>query len=116
MVGFYFSKIPVFKIIGARGDGEKVTIPLQLSISSMASIPVAIVPLVPEAAGGVSSHFPLELDSAVLETLLATSAMAAASVHKYWTSTWAKATDNADISELLKMAEISTVRSHVIQL
>ncbi|KAL2552538.1 Uncharacterized protein Fot_06157 [Forsythia ovata] len=40
--------------------------------------------------------------------------MATFSVHKYWTSAWEKEADNADLSELIKMTEISTARSHVL--
>ncbi|KAL2501672.1 hypothetical protein Fot_35520 [Forsythia ovata] len=40
--------------------------------------------------------------------------MAVASVNKYWTSVWARATESADLSELIKMAEMNTVRSHVL--
>ncbi|KAL2549807.1 hypothetical protein Fot_11337 [Forsythia ovata] len=40
--------------------------------------------------------------------------MAAASVYKYWTSTFEKATDNAELMELLKLAEMYTSRSHVL--
>ncbi|KAL2545737.1 hypothetical protein Fot_14970 [Forsythia ovata] len=39
---------------------------------------------------------------------------AATSVHKYWTSTWEWAVDQASLLELVKMAEISIVRSHVL--
>ncbi|KAL2518367.1 hypothetical protein Adt_14614 [Abeliophyllum distichum] len=55
MVGFYFSKIPVFKIAGIKGDGEKVTLPPQLPISSMMSVLIATVSLVLEATMGISS-------------------------------------------------------------
>ncbi|KAL2538276.1 hypothetical protein Fot_19667 [Forsythia ovata] len=165
MVGFYFSKVPVFKIAGAGVDGGKMT----------------TVPLVPEAVGefhppsllknpyfcrkmsndmtkrkGLSTmkerrlcqkgprkmkmtqwiprgqsetSIPAphgwterinigssqnELDPAVLENLPAPSAIAVASVHKYWTSTWAKATDDADLIEMIKMTKMSTTWSHVL--
>ncbi|KAL2552623.1 hypothetical protein Fot_06242 [Forsythia ovata] len=55
-----------------------------------------------------------ELDLAFLEKLPIPSAIAVVSVHKYWTFTWVKATENANILELLKLAEISTSRSHVL--
>ncbi|KAL2514210.1 hypothetical protein Fot_28181 [Forsythia ovata] len=55
-----------------------------------------------------------ELDPAILEKLPTLSAMAATSVHKYWTSAWAKTVDNADLSEMIKMAEMSIARSHVL--
>ncbi|KAL2529594.1 hypothetical protein Fot_22195 [Forsythia ovata] len=38
-----------------------------------------------------------------------------ASVHKYWTSTFEKAADNAELIELLKLAEMYTSRSHVLK-
>ncbi|KAL2493582.1 hypothetical protein Fot_37339 [Forsythia ovata] len=43
-------QIPVFKIAGSEGNDGKVTLHPQLPISSTASVPVATVPLVPEAA------------------------------------------------------------------
>ncbi|KAL2501524.1 hypothetical protein Fot_35372 [Forsythia ovata] len=55
-----------------------------------------------------------ELDSTILEKLPASFAIVATSVHKHWISAWAKATDNADLLELLKLAEMSTSRSHVL--
>ncbi|KAL2552888.1 hypothetical protein Fot_06507 [Forsythia ovata] len=55
-----------------------------------------------------------ELDPAILERLPPLSATAVASVHKYWTSVWARATEGADLSELIKMAEMNTARSHVL--
>ncbi|KAL2455779.1 hypothetical protein Fot_57305 [Forsythia ovata] len=55
-----------------------------------------------------------ELDPTILEKLLAPSAIAVASVHKYWTSTWAKVMDKADLLEYLKLAEMSTARSYVL--
>ncbi|KAL2557004.1 Uncharacterized protein Fot_01743 [Forsythia ovata] len=55
-----------------------------------------------------------ELDPAILEKLLAPFAIAAALVHKYWTSTFTKAVDNAELIELLKLAEMYTSQSHVL--
>ncbi|KAL2552723.1 hypothetical protein Fot_06342 [Forsythia ovata] len=55
-----------------------------------------------------------ELDPIILERLPPLSAMAVASVHKYWTSVWAKATEGADLSKLIKMAEMNTAQSHVL--
>ncbi|KAL2559263.1 hypothetical protein Fot_04002 [Forsythia ovata] len=55
-----------------------------------------------------------ELDPTILEKLPALSAMTATSIHKYWTSAWAKVADNADLSEMIKMAEMSTAQSHVL--
>ncbi|KAL2549920.1 hypothetical protein Fot_11450 [Forsythia ovata] len=40
--------------------------------------------------------------------------MATTSVHKYWTSTWAKAVDNVDLSEMVKMVEMCIAQSHVL--
>ncbi|KAL2514660.1 hypothetical protein Fot_28631 [Forsythia ovata] len=36
------------------------------------------------------------------------------SAHKHWTSAWAKAMDNADLLELLKLADMCTAWSHVL--
>ncbi|KAL2529726.1 hypothetical protein Fot_22327 [Forsythia ovata] len=49
-----------------------------------------------------------------LGKLPAPAAIAAASVHKYWTSAFGKVTDNAELMELLKLAEMYTSRSHVL--
>ncbi|KAL2509021.1 hypothetical protein Fot_32668 [Forsythia ovata] len=56
----------------------------------------------------------VELDLAILEKLPISSAIAAASVHKYWTSAWEKAADNAELLEMLKLAEMYTSQSHVL--
>ncbi|KAL2545033.1 Uncharacterized protein Fot_14266 [Forsythia ovata] len=55
-----------------------------------------------------------ELDPTILGKLPASAAIVAASVHKYWTSTFGKAADNAELLELLKLAEMYTSRSHVL--
>ncbi|KAL2520069.1 Uncharacterized protein Fot_23992 [Forsythia ovata] len=55
-----------------------------------------------------------ELDPTVLGKLPAPAAIAAASVHKYWTSAFEKAADNAELMELLKLAEMYTSRSHAL--
>ncbi|KAL2550923.1 hypothetical protein Fot_12453 [Forsythia ovata] len=55
-----------------------------------------------------------KLDPTVLRKLPAPTAIAAASVHKYWTSTFGKAVDNAELTELLKLAEMYTSQSHVL--
>ncbi|KAL2545911.1 hypothetical protein Fot_15144 [Forsythia ovata] len=55
-----------------------------------------------------------ELDPTVLGKLPAPAAIAVASIHKYWTSAFEKATDNAELMELLKLAEMYTSRSHVL--
>ncbi|KAL2529959.1 hypothetical protein Fot_22560 [Forsythia ovata] len=47
-----------------------------------------------------------ELDPTVLGKLPPPAAKAAASIHKYWTSAFGKAADNAELTELLKLAEI----------
>ncbi|KAL2551898.1 hypothetical protein Fot_05517 [Forsythia ovata] len=54
-----------------------------------------------------------ELDPTVLGKLPPSAANAAASVHKYWTSAFGKVADNAKLTELLKLAEMYTSRSHV---
>ncbi|KAL2487980.1 hypothetical protein Fot_41272 [Forsythia ovata] len=55
-----------------------------------------------------------ELDPTVLGKLSAPVAIAAASVHKYWTSAFDKFADNAELMELLKLAEMYTFQSHVL--
>ncbi|KAL2545386.1 hypothetical protein Fot_14619 [Forsythia ovata] len=45
---------------------------------------------------------------------LALAAIAGASVDKYWTSAFAKAANNAKLMELLKLAEMYTSRSHML--
>ncbi|KAL2559362.1 hypothetical protein Fot_04101 [Forsythia ovata] len=55
-----------------------------------------------------------ELDPTVLGKLPVLAAIAAASVHKHWTSTFENATYNAELMELLKLAEMYTSRSHVL--
>ncbi|KAL2549806.1 hypothetical protein Fot_11336 [Forsythia ovata] len=55
-----------------------------------------------------------ELDPTVLGKLPAPATIAAASFYKYWTSTFEKAADNAELMELLKLAEMYTSRSHML--
>ncbi|KAL2545357.1 hypothetical protein Fot_14590 [Forsythia ovata] len=55
-----------------------------------------------------------ELDPTVLGKLPALAAIAAASVDKYWTSAFVKAANNAKLMELLKLAEMYTSRSHML--
>ncbi|KAL2480299.1 hypothetical protein Adt_33265 [Abeliophyllum distichum] len=55
-----------------------------------------------------------ELDPKILERLPPPSAMVAASVHKYWTTVWAKVTDGMDLHEMIRMAEMNTVQNHVL--
>ncbi|KAL2489332.1 hypothetical protein Fot_42624 [Forsythia ovata] len=55
-----------------------------------------------------------ELNPTILGKLPAPAAIATASVHKYWTSAFEKAADNTELMELLKLAEMYTSRSHVL--
>ncbi|KAL2494311.1 Ribonuclease [Forsythia ovata] len=55
-----------------------------------------------------------KLDPSVLGKLPPAVALAAASVHKYWTSSFGKAADTAEVTELIKLAEMYTSRSHVL--
>ncbi|KAL2546510.1 hypothetical protein Fot_15743 [Forsythia ovata] len=55
-----------------------------------------------------------KLDPSVVETLPPAVALAATSVHKYWTSSFGKVTDTAEVTELMKLAELYTSRSHVL--
>ncbi|KAL2544460.1 hypothetical protein Fot_13693 [Forsythia ovata] len=63
---------------------------------------------------GADSRKEDELDPTILGKLLALAAIAAASIHKYWTSAFGKIVDNAELTELLKLAEMYTSRSHVL--
>ncbi|KAL2538716.1 Uncharacterized protein Fot_20107 [Forsythia ovata] len=55
-----------------------------------------------------------ELDPSVVEKLPSAIALAATSVHKYWTSSFGKAVDTAEVTELMKLAEMYTSCSHVL--
>ncbi|KAL2501517.1 hypothetical protein Fot_35365 [Forsythia ovata] len=55
-----------------------------------------------------------KMDPLVVETLPSAIALAATSVHKYWTSSFGKAVDTAEMKELMKLAEMYTSRSHVL--
>ncbi|KAL2538655.1 hypothetical protein Fot_20046 [Forsythia ovata] len=55
-----------------------------------------------------------ELDPMVLGKLPALAAITEASVHKHWTSAFDKATDNTELMKLLKLAEMYTSWSHVL--
>ncbi|KAL2559480.1 hypothetical protein Fot_04219 [Forsythia ovata] len=55
-----------------------------------------------------------KLDPSVVEKLPPAVALAATSVHKYWTSSFGKAADTAEVTELMKLAEMYTSRSHVL--
>ncbi|KAL2547751.1 hypothetical protein Fot_09281 [Forsythia ovata] len=55
-----------------------------------------------------------KLDPSVVEKLPPAVALAATSVHKYWTSSFGKAADTAEVTELIKLAEMYTSRSHVL--
>ncbi|KAL2488345.1 hypothetical protein Fot_41637 [Forsythia ovata] len=46
--------------------------------------------------------------------LPAPTVIAVASVHKYWTSAFVKTADNTELIELLKLVEMYTSRSHVL--
>ncbi|KAL2490958.1 hypothetical protein Adt_26586 [Abeliophyllum distichum] len=58
MVGFYFSKIHMFKIRGGKVVNEKETLPPRPPIPSTAPISASTVPLFMEVVGGVSSFLP----------------------------------------------------------
>ncbi|KAL2515926.1 hypothetical protein Fot_29897 [Forsythia ovata] len=55
-----------------------------------------------------------KLDPSVVDKLPSAVALAATSVHKYWTSSFGKAVDTAEVTELMKLAEMYTFRSHVL--
>ncbi|KAL2509216.1 hypothetical protein Fot_32863 [Forsythia ovata] len=55
-----------------------------------------------------------KLDPTVLGKLPPAVAIAATSVHKYWTSVFGKAAETAEVTELVKLAEMYTSRSHVL--
>ncbi|KAL2538391.1 hypothetical protein Fot_19782 [Forsythia ovata] len=55
-----------------------------------------------------------KLDPSVLGKLPPAVALAATSVHKYWTSAFGKAEDTAEVMKLMKLAEMYTSRSHVL--
>ncbi|KAL2489382.1 hypothetical protein Fot_42674 [Forsythia ovata] len=55
-----------------------------------------------------------ELDPTILEKLSHSSAMVAASVHKYRTSVWARVKESADLLQLMKIAEMNITQSHVV--
>ncbi|KAL2515241.1 hypothetical protein Fot_29212 [Forsythia ovata] len=55
-----------------------------------------------------------KLDPSVVDKLPSAVALAATSVHKYWTSSFGKAVDTAEVTELMKLAEMYTSRSYVL--
>ncbi|KAL2478967.1 hypothetical protein Fot_47981 [Forsythia ovata] len=55
-----------------------------------------------------------KLDPTVLGKLPSAVAIAAKSVHKYWTFAFGKAADTAKVTELVKLAKMYTFRSHVL--
>ncbi|KAL2550481.1 hypothetical protein Fot_12011 [Forsythia ovata] len=55
-----------------------------------------------------------KLDPTVLGKLPPAVAIAATSVHKYWTSIFGKAADTAEVTELMKLVEMYILRSHVL--
>ncbi|KAL2552657.1 hypothetical protein Fot_06276 [Forsythia ovata] len=128
MAGFYFSRVPKFKIKSGRGVSEQENISPQPLELRTGSVPEVVVPQASKATTGRFLHYSVsaennsgrflhchdELDPAILERLPPSSATAAASIHKYRTSVWARATEGANISELIKMAKMNTARSHVL--
>ncbi|KAL2537977.1 hypothetical protein Fot_19368 [Forsythia ovata] len=173
MSGFYFSKVPKFKIRRGGVDEDISSPPLvpsttsglgatMLQILEMMTDSSSYIPPAPEATSEVLSTSILarpvpfsgsarqlgkrkagaksgeeafraptspppgkykyinigshrdKLDPTVLGKLPPPAAKAAASVHKYWTSAFGKAADNTELTELLKLAEMYTSRSHVL--
>ncbi|KAL2519900.1 hypothetical protein Fot_23823 [Forsythia ovata] len=55
-----------------------------------------------------------KLDPSVVEKLPSAVVLTATSVHKYWTSSFGKAVDTAEVTKLMKLAEMYTSRSHVL--
>ncbi|KAL2530792.1 hypothetical protein Fot_23393 [Forsythia ovata] len=55
-----------------------------------------------------------KLDPTVLEKLSPAVAIAVTSVHKYWTSAFGKVADTIEMTELVKLAEMYTSHSHVL--
>ncbi|KAL2520195.1 Uncharacterized protein Fot_24118 [Forsythia ovata] len=55
-----------------------------------------------------------KLDPSVVEKLPPAVVLAATSVQKYWTSPFRKAEDTAEVTELMKLAEMYTSCSHVL--
>ncbi|KAL2466129.1 Uncharacterized protein Adt_41980 [Abeliophyllum distichum] len=62
----------------------------------------------------VLTFHPDELDPKILERLLPPSDMEADSLYKYWTAMWAKVIDGIDLHEMIRMAKMNTVWSHVL--
>ncbi|KAL2552389.1 hypothetical protein Fot_06008 [Forsythia ovata] len=126
MSGFYFSSVPKLKI---RRGGVMDDIPPSPPVPSAASVPGITVVQTPETMRKVGANSrkevfrtPVpppaskyeyinigsrrgELDPTVLGKPPTLVAIAAASVHKYWTSTFGKAADNAELAELLKLLD-----------
>ncbi|KAL2528866.1 hypothetical protein Fot_21467 [Forsythia ovata] len=55
-----------------------------------------------------------KLDPLFVDKLPSAVALAATSIHKYWTSSFGKAVDTAEVTELMKLAEMYTSLSHVL--
>ncbi|KAL2548920.1 hypothetical protein Fot_10450 [Forsythia ovata] len=55
-----------------------------------------------------------KLDPSVVGKLPPAVALAATSVHKYWTSSFGKAADTVEVTELMKLAKMYTSCSHVL--
>ncbi|KAL2513994.1 hypothetical protein Fot_27965 [Forsythia ovata] len=124
MSGFYFSNVPKLKI-RRRGVVDDILPPPPVLFA--VSDPGVIVLQTPKTIGGTPTLLPPDkyeyinigsrrdkLDPTVLEKLPAPAAIAATLVHKYWTSAFSKAADNAELIELLKLAEMYTSQSHVL--
>ncbi|KAL2559266.1 hypothetical protein Fot_04005 [Forsythia ovata] len=74
-------------------------------------------PCLPLLVGvNISTLWPAKdkLDLSVVEKLPPAVALAATSVYKYWTSSFGKAADTAEVTELMKLAEMYTSHSHVL--
>ncbi|KAL2522483.1 hypothetical protein Fot_26406 [Forsythia ovata] len=172
MSGFYFSKVPKFKIrcgevvedasllhlASSMASGSRSTVlqepetvvgnpDILPAPEATADIPSPSIPARPvpplgnvrqsvkrkpgaesrEQASRTSMSLPLgryeyinigarqdKLDPTVLVKLPPAVAFTATSVHKYWTSAFGKAADTAEVTELMKLAEMYTSRSHIL--
>ncbi|KAL2489751.1 hypothetical protein Fot_43043 [Forsythia ovata] len=55
-----------------------------------------------------------KLDPSIVGKLPPVVVLTATSIYKYWTSSFGKAADTAEVTELMKLAEMYTSRSHVL--
>ncbi|KAL2501805.1 hypothetical protein Fot_35653 [Forsythia ovata] len=142
MSGFYFSSMPKFKI-RRSGVVDDILLPPLVSIATSVpgvAVPSAPETMRKAAADSKEETSMLEkgmenagdsqkiergredpsskvedrLDLTALGKLPAPATIAAVSVHKYWITAFVKATNNAELMELLKLAEMYTSRSHVL--